>query len=124
MADAAVSIHADGGADSGRGFHLIYPPSLPGLTDDIAIASERLALALLGAFEAGTGMPRADYIGSDGLSVRTDLGGLNLSDVPKIFIETGNMRNAEDAALFSDPNFRQLEAEAIVAGLTAYLVAQ
>ena len=28
-ADAAISIHADGGPADGRGFHVIYPPSLP-----------------------------------------------------------------------------------------------
>src|SRR6185503_15696707 len=41
-ADAAVTIHADGGPATGRGFHVIYPPSIRGLTDDIAAASRRL----------------------------------------------------------------------------------
>ena len=44
-------------------------------------------------------MPRSTYIGKDGIAVRNDLGGLNWSTVPKVFIETGNMRNATDAAL-------------------------
>ena len=39
-ADAAISIHADGGPASGRGFHVIYPPSIPQLTDDIAGSSQ------------------------------------------------------------------------------------
>ena len=43
-------------------------------------------------------MPYATYLGNAGLSERSDLGGLNLSDVPKVFIETGNMRSATDAA--------------------------
>src|SRR3954451_7018807 len=42
-ADAAISIHADGGPAGGRGFYVIYPPST-GLTDDIAARSRRLAL--------------------------------------------------------------------------------
>ena len=42
-ADVAISVHADGGPATGRGFHVIYPPSLPGLTDDIAVNSARLA---------------------------------------------------------------------------------
>ena len=46
-ADAAISIHADGGPASGRGFHVIYPPSIRGLTDDIA-----QAVALLRAPDA------------------------------------------------------------------------
>jgi len=32
--------------------------------------------------------------GKDGIDVRNDLGGLNWSTIPKVFIETGNMRNA------------------------------
>lgn len=120
-AAAAISIHADGGPPSGRGFHVIYPPSLPGLTDDIAAASKRLAIALRGAFARGTGMPYATYIGHNGLDVRSDLGGLNLSDVPKVFIETGNMRNTTDAALLTSPAFRQREARAIAAGIRTFL---
>ena len=52
-ADAAISIHADGGPASGRGFHVIYPPSIARLTDDIAAASRRLAVAVRNAFAAG-----------------------------------------------------------------------
>ena len=120
-ADAAISIHADGGPPSGRGFHVIYPPSIAGLTDDIAAASKRLALDVRTAFRAGTGMPYATYAGSHGLAVRSDLGGLNLSDVPKVFVETGNMRNTTDAALLTSPRFREREARALAAGLAAFL---
>ncbi len=120
-ADAAVSIHADGGPSSGRGFHVIYPESIPGLTADIVAASKRLALDLRAAYQQGTGMPRADYIGSDGLDQRGDLGGLNLSDVPKVFIETGNMNNAADAAKLSAPEFRQRVAAAIAVGIERFV---
>jgi N-acetylmuramoyl-L-alanine amidase len=120
-ADAAISIHADGGPASGRGFHVIYPPSIPHLTDDIAAASKRLALAVRDDFAAGTGEPWANYIGTDGLDVRSDLGGLNLSDVPKVFIETGNMRNATDAARLESATYRQREAAALARGIAAFL---
>jgi N-acetylmuramoyl-L-alanine amidase len=120
-ADVALSIHADGGPSSGRGFHVIYPPSLPGLTDDIASASRRLALDVRAAYAPGTGMPYATYIGVDGLDERRDLGGLNLSDVPKVFIETANMRNPTDARLVEDPAFRDRVAGALVVGLRAFL---
>ena len=120
-ANAAISIHADGGPASGRGFHVIYPPSIPHLTDDIAAASKRLALAVRDAFAAGTGEPYATYIGIDGLDVRSDLGGLNLSDVPKVFIETGNMRNATDAARLESATYRQREADALARGIAAFL---
>lgn len=121
-AAAAISIHADGGPTTGRGFHVIYPPSIAGLTDDIAGASYRLALAIRGAFAAGTGMPYATYIGHDGLDERSDLGGLNLSNVPKVFIETGNMRNPTDAALLESSAYRQRAAVALERGLAAFLV--
>jgi N-acetylmuramoyl-L-alanine amidase len=120
-ADAAISIHADGGPAAGRGFHVIYPPSIRGLTDDIAASSRRLALDVRDTFRAGTGMPYATYIGRDGLDVRSDLGGLNLSDVPKVFVETGNMRNATDAALLESPSFREREAHALALGLARFV---
>ena len=121
QADAAVSIHADGGPASGRGFHVIYPPSIRGLTDDIARPSKCLALAMRHAYRAGTRLPYATYLGGNGLSVRSDLGGLNLSDVPKVFVETGNMRNRSDARLLESPRFRERIARSIAAGLARFL---
>ena len=120
-ADAAVSIHADGGPASGRGFHVIYPPSTRGLTDDIAKSSRCLALAMRRAYRAGTGLPYATYLSGNGLSVRSDLGGLNLSDVPKVFVETGNMRNRGDASQLASPRFRERIARSIAAGLARFL---
>jgi N-acetylmuramoyl-L-alanine amidase len=123
-ADVAISIHADGGPQDGRGFHVIYPPSIAGLTDDIAPASQRLAFDVRRAFAAGTSMPYSTYIGKNGLDVRTDLGGLNLSNVPKVFIESGNMRNAHDAGLLESPSFREAEARALERGLAAFLASE
>lgn len=120
-ADAVVSIHADGGADGGRGFHVLHPTAVTPQSAAIAEPSTRLAIALRDAFARITGMPTATYLGAAGLMPRSDLGGLNLSTVPKVFLEAGNMRNATDAALLSDPGFRQTEAEAIVAALIAFL---
>jgi N-acetylmuramoyl-L-alanine amidase len=116
----AISIHADGGPASGRGFHVIYPPNIRGLTDDIATDSRRLAIVIRAAFRK-TRMPEATYVGRNGLNVRSDLGGLNLSDVPKVLFETGNMRNPVDAALLESPSFRQREAAAIARGLDTFL---
>lgn len=119
--DAAVSLHADGGPAGGRGFHVILPSPVAGLNDAIVAPSERLGRQLAAAYAAGTGMPPATYVGRDGLDRRDDLGGLNLSTVPKVFIEAGNMRNATDAALLSDPGFRQRAALALTEGITRYL---
>ena len=119
-ADAVVSIHADGGTVEGRGFHVIHPAVVEGLTDDIAQESLRLAHALHRAYQK-TGMPTADYIANGGFSERDDLGGLNLSDVPVVFLEAGNMRNGSDAALLTDPAFRARIADAIVRALLDFL---
>src|SRR5262249_57050711 len=103
------------------GFHVISPPPIEGLTDDIAASSHRFALAVRSAFRRGTGEPYATYIGLDGLDVRSDLGGLNLSDVPKVFVETGNMKNAVDARRLESAAYRQREAAALARGIEAFL---
>ena len=119
-ADAAISIHGDGGPADGRGFHVLFPALLPGLTDDILPASSRLALDVRSQFELATGMPRSTYI-NGGLIAVDYLGGLNLSDVPKVFIECGNMRNSTDAAIMGEPAYRQQSASGIANALAAFL---
>jgi N-acetylmuramoyl-L-alanine amidase len=54
--------------------------------------------------------------------VRTDLGGLNLSTVPKVFIECGNMRNTTDASRMKSAAWRQRAAQALANGLANYLI--
>lgn len=120
-ADAAVSIHADGGPPTGRGFHVIAPEEVPGYTEDITEPSLRLAEEVRDAFHEGAGIPYADYIGTEGLDLRGDLGGLNLSTVPKIFLEAGNMRNSEDAELLSDEEWQDQAAEAVAEGVAGFL---
>jgi len=83
-ANAAVSIHADGGPPGGRGFAILEPVA-------------------------------------DGIQPRDDLAGVNLSTVPKVFIECANMRNATDAALITSPAWQAKAARAIAAGLTRFL---
>jgi N-acetylmuramoyl-L-alanine amidase len=41
--------------------------------------------------------------------------------VPKVFIECGNMRNATDAALLTDPAWQIRAAQGIADGITAFL---
>lgn len=120
-ADLVVSIHADGGPASGYGFHVIEPALITGLTDDIFGASHRLAISLRGAFARATGEPYATYVGRNGLSRRGDLGGLRLSNVPAVFIETGNMRSPRDAARMKRPSYRQLAARGIATGIERFV---
>lgn len=120
-AGATVSIHADGAAPGGHGFHVIEPALIRGLTDDIFAASHRLALDLRAAFHATTGIPAANYVGSNGLARRGDLGGLRLADVPAVFIETGNMRNPADARRMTRAAFRLKVARGIARGIQRFL---
>jgi N-acetylmuramoyl-L-alanine amidase len=120
-ADVAVSIHADGGPSGGRGFHVIRPTRIEGLTDDIYVDSRRLGRVLRAAYEERTGLPRATYPGGDGLVARSDLGGLRLSDVPKVFVETANMRNAADARKVESRRFRERIARGIAEGVIRFL---
>jgi N-acetylmuramoyl-L-alanine amidase len=121
-ADAAISIHADGTeTTSPHGFHVIEPKLVPGFNDGIIAPSKKLGTDVRDAYKAGTGIVYSTYTGNEGVTVRDDLGGLNLSRVPKIFIETGNMKNPQDAAKLSSGSFRQRIAVALAAGLTHYL---
>lgn len=120
-AQVGISIHADGGPASGRGFHVNMPANIAHYTDDIYEASHRLGIDIRDAYAAGTGLPTSTYVGSHGLVERSDFGGLNLSDVPKVLFESANMRNATDAALLETANFRQRVAAALAVGLAAYL---
>ncbi|MFI0213426.1 N-acetylmuramoyl-L-alanine amidase [Streptomyces lydicus] len=124
-ADAAVSIHADGSAAGNRGFHVILPARVSaGPADTAAIVgpSRQLGEQLAGRFGAVTGSKPSNYIGGGtGLDTRSDLGGLNLSDVPKVFIECGNMRDPKDAAQLTDARWREKAARGITAGITDFL---
>jgi N-acetylmuramoyl-L-alanine amidase len=120
-ADASVSIHADGGPPGGRGFDVIQPSPIPGFNAAIVPASDRLGVDLRNDYLAVTGMPESNYSGVQGLDTRNDLGGLNLSTVPKVLIETGNMRSATDAALLESPAFRQLVAAGIAEGVSDFV---
>jgi N-acetylmuramoyl-L-alanine amidase len=119
-ADVAVDIHADGGPSDGRGF-TVLEPTADGPNDGVIASSASFAATLRNAFVAGTPMPVSDYDGIDGLQPRNDLAGLNLTTVPKVLIECGNMRNATDADLLVTPSFQQAAAAAMAQAITTYL---
>lgn len=121
-ADAAISIHADGGPPGGRGFHVIHPGYIRGYTGPIVRPSLSEALKVRAALDAA-GLSRANYIAHNGLIARTDLGGLNLSKVPKVLAELGNMRSSHDARLMKSAKWREHVARALRAGLASYLAA-
>jgi N-acetylmuramoyl-L-alanine amidase len=120
-ADATVSIHADGAPASGFGFHVIEPSLIRGLTDDIFRRSHLLAIDVRSAFRSATHEPYSTYLGDHGLDRRGDLGGLRLANVPAIFIETGNMRNAADARRMLSGAYRLSVARGIANGIQRFL---
>ncbi|MGW1157006.1 N-acetylmuramoyl-L-alanine amidase [Streptomyces sp. NPDC002519] len=124
-ADAAVSVHADGAAQGDRGFHVILPASVhQGSADTRPIVgpSHDLGTRIKDGFSHVTGSPLSNYQGNGtGLVVRGDLGGLNLSTVPKVFIECGNMRDSKDAALLTSGAWRQKAAQGISEGIVSFL---
>ncbi|WP_267713405.1 N-acetylmuramoyl-L-alanine amidase [Streptomyces sp. CoH17] len=124
-ADAAISIHADGSAAGNRGFHVIMPGRVhEGTADTRAIVapSAELGERVAGGFVRVTGTAPSNYLGDGtGLVTRTDLGGLNLSTVPKVFVECGNMRDAKDAALLTSGSWRQKAAQGMSEGIVSFL---
>ncbi len=121
-ADLKLSIHADGSYAAGaRGFHVIAPPDRAPWTDDIFAPSARLAAAVKGGLLSHH-FAVANYIaGGDGLDVRSDLGTLNLSDVPTVMVELGNMRSAAEARVMTSAAGRARYARGLVAGVRGYL---
>jgi N-acetylmuramoyl-L-alanine amidase len=115
-----LSLHADGAAAGAHGFHVIHPGLRTGWTDDIAAPSEQAAVDVRDALVAA-GLTPATYIGDDGLDERTDLGTLNLADVPAVMLEAGNLRNAEDAVLLTDPPGRARVADALTEAVRRFL---
>ncbi|MEU8985016.1 N-acetylmuramoyl-L-alanine amidase [Streptomyces sp. NPDC048558] len=124
-ADAVVSIHADGAGARQRGFHVILPGKVDAGAADtgpIVAPSRDLGERIAGSFVRVTGNAPSNYIGDGtGLVTRKDLGGLNLSTVPKVFIECGNMRDTKDAALLTSGTWRQKAAQGISEGIVSFL---
>jgi N-acetylmuramoyl-L-alanine amidase len=121
-ANVAIDIHADGGPPGGRGFTILEPVA-DGPNNRVIGASKRFGRDLLRRYHAVTGMPVSNYDGAatGGVVFRDDLAGLNLTTVPKVLIETGNMRNATDAALLVQASFQRRAARAFAEAITQYL---
>jgi N-acetylmuramoyl-L-alanine amidase len=116
--NAVVSIHADGGPPTGRGFHVLY--SAPPLNDAQAGPSVRFAQIMRDQL-ASSGFVPSTYIGSGGLNPRSDIAGLNLAQFPSILVELGNMKNPVDSGLMKTPEGRQKYADAVVRGIAGFL---
>lgn len=121
-ADLKISIHGDGSYAAGaHGFHVIAPTDRRPWTHDIYRPSRRLALATRAALRS-LGLPVANYIaGGDGLDFRSDLATLNLSNVPTVMVELGNMRNPIDAGRMTSRSGRATYARGLALAVRRYL---
>jgi N-acetylmuramoyl-L-alanine amidase len=119
-ADVAIDIHADGGPPGGRGFAVLEPVS-DGPNDKVIGSSERFGRDVRRALLARTSMPASTYDGVHGIEPRDNLAGLNLTTVPEVLIECGNMRNATDARLLTSARFQRRIARALEAAIIRFL---
>ena len=119
-ASVAIDIHADGGPSWGRGFTVLEPVA-DGPNNRVINASDRFGAILRAAMLRRTGMPESTYYGSHGIQARDDLAGLNLTTVPKVLIECGNMPNPTDAALLTSPRFQRKLAATFTAAIVTFL---
>ena len=121
-ADLKVSIHGDGSTARGaRGFHVIAPTNRKPWTHDIFRPSRRMARETRAALRR-FGLPVANYTaGGDGIDFRSDLGTLNLSNVPTVMVELGNMRNPSDAHRMTSRKGRDTYARALARAVANHL---
>ena len=119
-ANAAVSIHADGYDGGGHGYQILTADQSVGGPSNVA-ASQQLAVDMHNSLSAESGLVPSTYAGTDGYEPRDDIAGLNLSTVPKVLVELGNMHDPGDLALEESTTGQQNMAQAIVAGIIAFL---
>jgi N-acetylmuramoyl-L-alanine amidase len=123
-ADVAVSIHADGGPGSGHGFAAIAvsgPIAHTGLTSAMVARDLQLARAIRAVYPAASGIAPSNYLGANGIFRSNYYGGLDWSHVPKVLLETANMRNAAEGASLERAAVRQGIARGIELGLARFL---
>jgi N-acetylmuramoyl-L-alanine amidase len=119
--NVAVDIHADGAYCAGcRGFAILLPVA-DGPNDTVIRSSRNFGTDIKAAMLARTRMPVSNYDGKNGFAYRSDLAGLNLTKVPKMLIEVGNMKNPTDAAMLTSASFQQSLARALMAAIIKFL---
>lgn len=127
-AAVAVSLHADStsaGADAGKkGFHMIVPtlPIPDGAVNRVQAGEGRKASTAMRDAFVKKGFPSANYAGvKDGIQTRPDIAAVNLTKVPAVFIEMGNLSNPAEAASLSGKDGQLKYAMAITDGILGYV---
>lgn len=128
-ADLAVNIHADStaaGTDPGKsGFHIIVPelPIPDATVNEVQSGPGRKAAEQMRDAFKTAGFAPANYAGAqDGLQTRADIAAVNLTKVPDVFAELGNLSNPTDAAALSGQDGQLKYAIALVDGVIRYLL--
>jgi N-acetylmuramoyl-L-alanine amidase len=121
-ADLKISIHGDGSYAAGaHGFHVIAPTDRRPWTHDIYRPSRRLALVTRASLRQ-LGLSVATYIaGGDGLDFRSDLATINLSNMPTVMVELGNMRSTRDARRMTSKAGRATYARGLALAVRRFL---
>ncbi|HTW19559.1 MAG TPA: N-acetylmuramoyl-L-alanine amidase [Mycobacteriales bacterium] len=119
-ASVGIDIHADGGPAGGRGFAVLEPVRDKENRHVIGL-SDRFGHMLRRAMRSGTTMPTSTYDGHHGLAHRDNLAGLNLTKVPLVLIECGNLRNSHDARLLTRTRFQHRLARAFAVAITRFV---
>src|SRR4249920_2152825 len=119
-ANVSIDIHADFGRLSGRGFTVLEPVA-DGPNNKVIGSSRRFGRDVHAMMLRDTALRVSDYYGRDGYISRNDLAGLNLTTMPKVLVETGNMRNAADVALLVSPKVQRAVATALAAAIARFL---
>lgn len=112
-ADVHVHIHADGSEDkSVHGVSVLIPGGKLLGTPSIVDESARLGQLMVDCVAEETGAKNR------GTVTRSDLTGLNFSEIPSVFIEMGFMSNPEEDALLSSEDYQ----DKIVTGMANSLM--
>ena len=121
-ADLKISIHGDGSYAAGaHGFHVIAPTDRRPWTHDIYRPSRRLALVTRASLRQ-LRLSVATYIaGGDGLDFRSDLATINLSNMPTVMVELGNMRSPRDARRMTSTAGRATYARGLALAVRRFL---
>lgn len=116
----SIDIHADYGPSGGRGFTILEPVA-DGPNDKVITSSIRFGRDVHAAILADTPMRISDYYGRNGYIFRKDLAGLNLTTMPKVLIECGNMNNAADARLLVTQKVQRSIAWALAVAIVRFV---
>lgn len=118
-AGVSIDIHADGGPASGRGFTVLEPVA-DGPNNKVIKSSLRFGKDVHQQFLRHTPIRISNYYGHDGYIFRNDLAGLNLTTMPKVLIECGNMRNSADAKLLTSTRVQRAIAWALAMAIVRF----